>query len=90
MLITKIIAVYSKNHTKRNITECQSEWFIQLPLGLKGLYDISAELESQLNDDVRSDIMLTFTRPEGYSEGLLPSKTEYFQWLHKPFVLPLF
>jgi hypothetical protein len=42
MLIKDIIAVYSENHknpinTKCNITECQSRWFIYLPLSLKGL-----------------------------------------------------
>jgi hypothetical protein len=42
MLFKEIIAVYSENHTKskntkRNIIQCQSRWFIYLPLGLKGL-----------------------------------------------------
>jgi hypothetical protein len=42
MLFKEIIVVYSENHdkpinTKRSITECQSRWFILLPLGLKGL-----------------------------------------------------
>jgi hypothetical protein len=41
-LFKEIIAVYSENHakpinTKCSITDCQSRWFIQLPLGLKGL-----------------------------------------------------
>jgi hypothetical protein len=42
MLFEEIIAVYSENHakpinTKCSITDCQSRWFIYLPLGLKGL-----------------------------------------------------
>jgi hypothetical protein len=42
MLFKEIIDVYSENHakpinTKCNITDCQSRWFIYLPLGLKGL-----------------------------------------------------
>jgi hypothetical protein len=42
MLLKEIIDVYSENHTKsknskHSITECQSRWFIYLPLGLKGL-----------------------------------------------------
>jgi hypothetical protein len=42
MLFKEIIAVYSENHEKPidakfSITECQSRWFIYLPLGLKGL-----------------------------------------------------
>jgi hypothetical protein len=42
MLFKEIIAFYIEKHTKskntkRNITECQSRWFIYLPLGLKGL-----------------------------------------------------
>jgi hypothetical protein len=41
MLFKEIIAVYSENHTKpintkSSITDCQSRWFIYLPLGLKG------------------------------------------------------
>jgi hypothetical protein len=41
-LFKEIIAAYSENHvkpinTKCSITDCQSRWFIQLPLGLKGL-----------------------------------------------------
>jgi hypothetical protein len=41
-LFKEIIAVYSENHTKPinikcSITDCQSRWFILLPLGLKGL-----------------------------------------------------
>jgi hypothetical protein len=44
MLFKKIIADYSENHgnpinTKCSITDCQSRWFILLPLGLKGLTD---------------------------------------------------
>jgi hypothetical protein len=42
MLFKEIIAVYSENHTKPtntkcSSTDCQNRWFIQLPLGLKGL-----------------------------------------------------
>jgi hypothetical protein len=42
MLFKEIIAVYSENHTKPintkcSITDCQSRWFIWVPLGLKGL-----------------------------------------------------
>jgi hypothetical protein len=42
MLFKEVVAVYSDNHTKpintkRSITDCQSRWLIQLPLGLKGL-----------------------------------------------------
>jgi hypothetical protein len=42
MLFKDIIAVYSENHakpinTKCSITDCQSRWFIYLPLSLKGL-----------------------------------------------------
>jgi hypothetical protein len=42
MLFKEIIAVYIEKHakprnTKCSITDCQSRWFIQLPLGLKGL-----------------------------------------------------
>jgi hypothetical protein len=42
MLFKEIIAVYSENHakpinTKCSITDCQSRWFIYLPIGLKGL-----------------------------------------------------
>jgi hypothetical protein len=42
MLFKGIIAVYSENHakhinTKYSLTDCQSKWYIQLPLGLKGL-----------------------------------------------------
>jgi hypothetical protein len=42
MLFKEIIAVYSENHakpinTKCSITDCQSRWFIYLPLGLTGL-----------------------------------------------------
>jgi hypothetical protein len=41
-LFKEIFAVYSENHTKPintkySITDCQSRWFIKLPLGLKGL-----------------------------------------------------
>jgi hypothetical protein len=41
-LFKEIIAVYIENHakpinTKFSITDCQSRWFIWLPLGLKGL-----------------------------------------------------
>jgi hypothetical protein len=41
-LFKEIIAVYSENrakpiNTKCSITDCQSRWFILLPLGLKGL-----------------------------------------------------
>jgi hypothetical protein len=40
MLFKKIIAVYSESHakpinTKSSITDCQSRWFIYLPLGYK-------------------------------------------------------
>jgi hypothetical protein len=43
-LFKEIIAVYSENHaepihTKRSITDCQSRWFIYLPLSLKGLIE---------------------------------------------------
>jgi hypothetical protein len=46
MVFKEIIAVYSENHakpinTKCRITDCQSRWFIQLPLGLKGLNAIN-------------------------------------------------
>jgi hypothetical protein len=39
MMIKKVIAVYSENHTKPintkcSITDCQSRWFIYLPLVL--------------------------------------------------------
>jgi hypothetical protein len=42
MLFKEIIDVYSENqakpiNTKYIITDCQSRWFIYLPLGLKGL-----------------------------------------------------
>jgi hypothetical protein len=42
MLFKEIIAVYSENHakplsTKFSITDCQSRWFIYVPLRLKGL-----------------------------------------------------
>jgi hypothetical protein len=42
MLFKEIIAVCSENYTKPintkcSITDCQSRWFIQLLLGLKGL-----------------------------------------------------
>jgi hypothetical protein len=42
MLFKEVIAVYSENHTKpintkRNITDSQSRWFIELPFGVKGL-----------------------------------------------------
>jgi hypothetical protein len=42
MLFKEIIAVYSENHakpinTKCSFTDCQSRWFIELTLGLKGL-----------------------------------------------------
>jgi hypothetical protein len=42
MVFKEIVAVYSENHTKPintkySITDCQIRWFIQLPLGLKGL-----------------------------------------------------
>jgi hypothetical protein len=42
MLFKVIIAVYSENHSKPinakySIADCQSRWFIYLPLGLKGL-----------------------------------------------------
>jgi hypothetical protein len=42
MVFKEIIAVYSENHTKPintkySITDCQIRWFIQLPLGLRGL-----------------------------------------------------
>jgi hypothetical protein len=48
MLFKEIVAIYSENHakpinTKCSITDCQSTWFIQLPLGLKGLNDYSAQ-----------------------------------------------
>jgi hypothetical protein len=41
-LFKEVIVVYSENHTqainkKRSITDCQSRWFIYLPLGLIGL-----------------------------------------------------
>jgi hypothetical protein len=40
MLFKEVIAVYSENHTKpintkRSITDCQSRWFIELPLGVR-------------------------------------------------------
>jgi hypothetical protein len=42
MLFKEIITVYIENltkpiKTKCNIIDCQSRWFIYLPLGLKGL-----------------------------------------------------
>jgi hypothetical protein len=42
MLFKEIIAVYSENlakplNTKCSITDCQSRWFIYLPLDFKGL-----------------------------------------------------
>jgi hypothetical protein len=42
MLFEEIIAVYSEKHTKHintkcSIADCQSRWYIYLPLGLKGL-----------------------------------------------------
>jgi hypothetical protein len=45
MLFKEIIAIYIENHAKTintkcsitDITDCQSRWFIQLLLGLKGL-----------------------------------------------------
>jgi hypothetical protein len=44
MLFKEIIAVYSENqakpiNTKCCINDCQSRWFIYLPLGLKGFAD---------------------------------------------------
>jgi hypothetical protein len=41
-LFKEVITVYSENHakpinTKCSITDCQSRWFIWLPLGLKRL-----------------------------------------------------
>jgi hypothetical protein len=41
-LLKEIIVVCSENHakpinTKCSVTDCQSVWFIKLPLGLKGL-----------------------------------------------------
>jgi hypothetical protein len=40
MLLKEIIAVYTENHTKhintkRRVTDGQSRWYIELPLGLK-------------------------------------------------------
>jgi hypothetical protein len=52
MLFKEIIAVYSENHaksinTKFSITECQSRWFIYLPLGLEELIAVQiAKLKS--------------------------------------------
>jgi hypothetical protein len=42
MLIKEIIAVYTDNYTKpinvkRSVTDCESRWYIYLPLGLEGL-----------------------------------------------------
>jgi hypothetical protein len=53
MLFKEIIAVYSENHakpidTKCSITDCQSRWFIYLPLVLKGLISRCGELEDNL------------------------------------------
>jgi hypothetical protein len=36
MLFKEIIAVHSENHAKPK-TDCESRWFLYLPLGLKGL-----------------------------------------------------
>jgi hypothetical protein len=41
-MFKEISVVYSENHakpinTKCSITDCQSRWFIYLPLGLKGV-----------------------------------------------------
>jgi hypothetical protein len=53
-LFKEIIAVYIENHvkpinTKCSITDCQSRWFIQLPLALKGLMtNCSLVLEEDL------------------------------------------
>jgi hypothetical protein len=46
MLFKQIIAVYSENHAKPintewSSTDCQSRWFIYLPLGLKGLQKLT-------------------------------------------------
>jgi hypothetical protein len=53
ILFTEIMAVYSENHatpinTKCIITECQSRWFIQLSLRLKGLNDCVSNSEVRL------------------------------------------
>jgi hypothetical protein len=41
MLLEEIIAVYTENHTKHNtkcnVNDCQSRWYIQLPISFKGL-----------------------------------------------------
>jgi hypothetical protein len=53
-LFKEKIAVYVENYakpvnTKRSITDCQSRWFIELPLSLKGLmwdFEYDCEISS--------------------------------------------
>jgi hypothetical protein len=50
MLFKGIIAVYSENHakpinTKCSITDCQSRWFIYLPLSLNGLSVVPVHIQ---------------------------------------------
>jgi hypothetical protein len=51
------------------------------------VYDSLAELESQQNDDVRSDVMHHLQGLEVTVKDYFPPKVEDVQWLRYPFVL---
>jgi hypothetical protein len=60
MLFKEIIAVYSEKHAKPinttcSITDCQSRWFIYLPLGLRGLMN-SVAGETEGSQSLLSDL----------------------------------
>jgi len=53
------------------------------------LNDFLAEFQSQLNDDVHSDIMHCLQYVKVTVRDYLPPNVENFQWLHNPFVFSL-
>jgi hypothetical protein len=64
MPFKETVTVYSENHakpinTKCSITDCQSSWFIQLPLGLKGLRWQPTHQVSSIKDD--PDLKVVYT-----------------------------
>jgi hypothetical protein len=64
-LFKEIIAVYIENYTKPintkyNITDCQSRWFIYLPLGFNTAHEIYTSSFTTLNFDLNSSTMRVF------------------------------
>jgi hypothetical protein len=62
MLFKEIIAVKIENHTKPinakcRVTDYQSSWYINLPLGFKGLSGTVSECGEVRHETVRDDQM---------------------------------